>query len=166
MSEPSFIECQSTDLATTPRDCGGGGRHGASCPPRPQSRGVSRSSIFVSVLAILLLALLRWFDPADARLPLCAFRAVTGLDCPGCGATRATHELLHGRLLAALHYNALWVVLLPLAVYMVISEARFLAGGRPLPGNLPRRSWFWISAAVIAAAFFLVRNLPWTFSLP
>jgi Protein of unknown function (DUF2752) len=38
--------------------------------------------------------------------PPCPLHALTGLHCPGCGATRAGHELLHGHLLAALHLNA------------------------------------------------------------
>ena len=118
--------------------------------------------ILLALLVIPLLGLLWWFDPADADLSLCAFHAVTGLNCPGCGATRATHELLHGRLLMALHHNALWVLSLPIAVYLALSELRITIGGCPLPGDLPRRGWFWGLAAVVAMAFFVVRNLPWT----
>ena len=125
-------------------------------PPGTASPG----GFCVPLLAILLLGLLWWFDPAEVNLPLCTFHALTGLDCPGCGATRATHELLHGRLLAAWHYNALWVLSLPLAAYLAISELRVLAGRRPLPGDLPRRTWFWLSVAAAAILFFVVRNLP------
>ena len=112
------------------------------------------------VLAVLLLGLLWWFDPAETNVPLCTFHTLTGLDCPGCGATRATHELLHGRLLAALHYNALWIFSLPLTAYLVISEMRVLACHRPLPGDLPRRVWFWLAITTVAIIFFVVRNLP------
>jgi hypothetical protein len=69
--------------------------------------------------------------------------------------------LLHGRLAAAWHYNALWVTLMPLLAYAAISEARLAMTGRPLPGNLARRSGFWLALAVLGAGFFLVRNLPW-----
>jgi hypothetical protein len=110
-------------------------------------------------VAILVLGLLWWFDPAEMNLPLCRFHAMTGLNCPGCGATRATHELLHGRLAAAWHYNALWVLSLPLVVYASISELRTLAGHRPLPGDLSRRIWFWISLSAAGMVFFVVRNL-------
>lgn len=113
----------------------------------------------LTLLAILLVGLLWWFDPSKANLPMCTFHAVSGLDCPGCGATRATHELLHGRLWMALHYNALWVLALPIAVYITLSELRVSFGGRPLPGDLPRRSGFWLSTAAVAMAFFVVRNL-------
>ena len=122
---------------------------------------ISRLAVAILALfAILLLGLLWWFDPAKANLPLCSFHALTGLDCPGCGATRATHELLHGRLLAALHYNALWVLSLPLVAYVTVSESLALAGRRPLPGDLSRQTWFWVFVVAAAIAFFVVRNLP------
>lgn len=114
----------------------------------------------VLLFALGLLALW-WFDPAKLGLPLCSFRVLTGLDCPGCGATRATHELLHGRLAAAWHCNALWVVSWPVALYAMLSELLVLAGRHPLPGDLPRRLWFWLFAAIAGIAFFIVRNVPW-----
>ncbi len=100
-----------------------------------------------------------FFDPAETNVPLCTFHALTGLDCPACGATRATHELLHGRFEAALRYNALWVLSLPLAVYIFASETRLLVAGRPLPGDLPRRRWFWPLVVAAAMVFFVARNL-------
>ena len=52
-------------------------------------------------------------DPADggAFVP-CPFRALTGLWCPGCGLTRATHHLLRGDVGQALRYNAFVIVIL------------------------------------------------------
>lgn len=46
-------------------------------------------------------------DPsaAGSRFPACVVRTWTGLWCPGCGLTRAGHELLHGDIVAALGYN-------------------------------------------------------------
>jgi hypothetical protein len=109
---------------------------------------------------VFLLAMLWRFDPAAVHLPLCQFHAMTGLDCPGCGATRATHELLNGRLAAAWRYNALWTLLFPVVLYGMISECRVLSGGRSLPGNLFERGAFWIAVLVVAVVFFIVRNLP------
>jgi hypothetical protein len=118
-----------------------------------------RSLLIGAGLGLMLLGILWWFDPAEIKVPLCTFHAMTGLDCPGCGATRATHELLHGRLLAALRYNALWVILSPVAVYLAISELRALAVGRPLPGDFARQTWFWIGITLAATIFFVLRNL-------
>jgi hypothetical protein len=122
-------------------------------------RGKNIGLVLLGPLAIVLLGLLWWFDPSEVRLPLCSFHALTGRDCPGCGATRATHELLHGHLRAAWRYNALWVLLLPVAIYAAISEVRFLGVGHPLPGNLPRQKWFWVAIVAAEIVFFVLRNL-------
>ena len=114
----------------------------------------------LAVLAMTLLVLLWWFDPAQFGVPLCLLHAMTGLKCPGCGVMRATHELLHLRPAAAWRQNALWVLSLPLVAYLVVSELRACRGGSTLPGNLPRRRWFWLSAIAVAAVVFVLRNMP------
>jgi hypothetical protein len=128
--------------------------------PVAKHGGQTRPRIFAMVAGgvIVLLGLLWWFNPSQVDLPLCRFHAMTGLDCPGCGATRATHELLHGRLAAAWRFNALWALLWPVAIYATISEAIALNGGRPLPGDLPRRRWFWLAIITAAVVFFIARN--------
>jgi hypothetical protein len=58
-------------------------------------------------------AVLFFFDPAKHGFyPICLFHSLTGLNCPGCGATRAAYQLLHGHLLRALQDNALFVLTL------------------------------------------------------
>jgi Protein of unknown function (DUF2752) len=114
----------------------------------------------VAALGILGTFLLWRFDPRRLPLEACSFHAMTGLYCPGCGATRATHELLHGRLLAALHDNALWVVLLPLVAYEALSEFLRLARGRGLKYNLLRRPRVLVALAAAGLLFGVLRNLP------
>ncbi|WP_162831231.1 DUF2752 domain-containing protein, partial [Amycolatopsis ruanii] len=71
------------------------------------------------------------------RIP-CWFHALTGLDCPFCGGSRALGALLHGDVLAALSYNAFaLVVLLPLAVVTLVDAARWEAG-RARRRSVPR----------------------------
>jgi hypothetical protein len=106
------------------------------------------------------LALLWWWDPAKIGVPFCAFHLLTGLHCPGCGAVRATHELLHGRLFSALHYNVLWIASLPLILYLLVSEWRTRTGRTPLPGQFLRSQRFWIAVAILAIVFFMLRNVP------
>ena len=58
-------------------------------------------------------AILFFFDPTKHGFyPICLFHSLTGWNCPGCGATRAAYQLLHGHLLRALHDNALFVLTL------------------------------------------------------
>jgi hypothetical protein len=125
-----------------------------------RSAGRRRPLLLMIVLAAFATWIVWQFNPADWNLPLCGFHVMTGLYCPGCGATRATHELLHGRVLAALHQNALWVTLLPLAGYMGASELRYALAGRPLWGDLSHRRWLLVALAAAAMLFFVIRNLP------
>jgi hypothetical protein len=56
--------------------------------------------------------------------------------------------------------------MLPLGVYIAVSECRVRMGQRPLSGEWTRHRWFWITVVGIIAAFFVLRNLPWApFSL-
>lgn len=67
------------------------------------------------------LAVVYRFPPAEHSFyPRCPFFALTHLLCPGCGGTRALHELLHLNLAGALHYNALLTVLAPFAMAWLV----------------------------------------------
>ena len=82
--------------------------------------------------------------------PLCPLHALTGLHCPGCGATRAVLELLHGHMLAALQMNVMAVTALPVL-------GLWLARHR---GVTARPAWIWL-LMVVVVAFGVLRNLPW-----
>src|SRR5476649_40170 len=63
-------------------------------------------------------------DPnRHAVYPQCLLYNATGIYCAGCGATRALYALLHGRVLDALHDNALFIAALPLLLYVAGSYA-------------------------------------------
>jgi hypothetical protein len=96
----------------------------------------------IMALALAQPAILRW-------LPGCPLHALTGWHCPGCGTTRALHQLLHGHIAAAFGLNPLTMTLLPVAVYVAIRGARAFAH----PG------WLY-SLAVVAALFGVLRNVP------
>ena len=84
-------------------------------------------------------------DGDTGLLPECPFRALTGLPCPLCGATRAFALAVRGDGGFA-SYNAVWVVL---AGLMVVLGALALAGVR-----LPRlRAPVAITFAVVAVAW-------------
>ena len=102
-------------------------------------------------------ATLYWFPPEQYGFyPQCPFHAITGLLCPGCGATRALAALVHGHPGEAMHYNALVVLLLPvLLIYAALAYWRAIQG-RDWP-TLPDSA---IAALLVAAsAFGVVRNL-------
>jgi len=116
----------------------------------------------VTVLALAILgsgAVLFFFDPAkNGFYPICVFHALTGLNCPGCGATRAAYQLLHGHLLLALHDNALFILALTAlaakAAGLVLKKFR----NRPAAFMVSSRTlWAFL---VITLIFTGLRNLP------
>ena len=85
--------------------------------------GARRLLVLLALGLLLSLAVLAWFGatrapigwPATSALLLhftCPLRALTGIACPGCGATRAAAALLQGDLRAALALNPFFVLAL------------------------------------------------------
>ena len=100
-----------------------------------------------------------WFDPSRSPFyPTCQFHRLTGLQCPGCGSLRALHQLLHGRLAAAFHFNALLVVALPPLAWWGARLMIRLCKRQPLSDGL-RPAWLWCALAA-TLAFGVLRNLP------
>lgn len=91
----------------------------------------------------------------------CGFHAITGYQCPGCGGQRAAHYLLHGELIKALRYNALFVMGLPFLLYMyyIIVEVHGLGKIKHLNGFF-YSSLFAKIALVAILSFFVLRNIP------
>lgn len=97
-------------------------------------------------------------DPSSGTFQACAFRSVTGWWCPGCGLTRATHDLLHGDLAEAFANNALVV---PVLAMLILTWGAWLGhslGRRPawIPRAAPPA---WAGLAIVALAFAILRNL-------
>jgi hypothetical protein len=102
-------------------------------------------------------------DPAHGGYPRCLLYQTTGLYCAGCGATRAVHALLHGRVLEALHDNALFVTLLPVTMAMAaLFAARAWREDRWPPVHVPQRTILSRGLGLLALAllFMALRNLP------
>ena len=104
-------------------------------------------------------ALVGLVDPeGGGPYPLCPSRLVLGIDCPGCGGLRGTHDLLHGHVLQALDHN----LLLPFTLgLMAFAFGRWLLPlvGRPARPLHPP-PWAVVAALVVVVAFTVLRNLP------
>jgi len=99
-------------------------------------------------------------SPANQFFPKCPFRLVTGLQCPGCGSTRACYQLLHLHPVAAFKLNPLFVLTLPFIIYGFLGFTR-----SALTGRSQRRVfipsfylWCWL---VLIVVFWIFRNTPW-----
>jgi len=74
-----------------------------------RARGLAGLAALAAGTAILYI----WPPDGNSFYPPCAFRALTGWLCPGCGATRALYQLLHGNVMGALALNPLATVVAP-----------------------------------------------------
>ncbi|HSE32689.1 MAG TPA: DUF2752 domain-containing protein [Pyrinomonadaceae bacterium] len=90
------------------------------------------------------------FEPGKSGFfPACMFRTITGLACPGCGSTRALHQLLHGHVGKAFALNPLLVIALPILMYVLVRHTAWaISGAEPVRNRLP--------APVIYAMFYLL----------
>ncbi len=50
--------------------------------------------------------------------PLCPTKALFGIDCPGCGCTRAMYSLIHGDVAGAANHNLLLLLFVPFALVL------------------------------------------------
>jgi hypothetical protein len=137
-------------------------------PAQPQSvppKLSARPSLALFGAAVLVFAgiaggaVLFFFDPTkNGFYPICQFHQLTGLYCPGCGATRATYQLLHGNFLAALHDNALYVLALAGLALRGVWYLKQKMNHRPVRFFIPPNAlWVFLGMAIV---FAVTRNMP------
>ena len=119
------------------------------------------AGVWLSLAAIAIF--LFFFNPASPSnqwFPKCPFRLLTGMQCPGCGSTRAFYQLLHLHPIAAFKFNPLMILTLPFIVYGFLGFTRSALMGRPqrrlfIP---PIYLWAWLFLLIF---FWVFRNTPW-----
>jgi hypothetical protein len=117
------------------------------------------TTLFVGGLAFAVV--LHVADPSGATaFPVCPFYAATGLYCPGCGTLRCLHALLHADLRAAIDFNLMTVLFVPMLVAAWLSVGLQGVGGRHPPGvrSVPR--WAGWAVGVAFGLFWVLRNVP------
>jgi len=98
------------------------------------------------------------FDPAQYHFyPVCFLHQTTGLLCPGCGALRGLHQLLHGHLATAFRFNPMLVASLPFVLWFG-AKCSLQKERKPLAVSL-RPAWLWLMLAAVLVVSVL-RNLP------
>jgi hypothetical protein len=112
----------------------------------------------VSAVSAVSAVLYRFPPETHAFYPRCPFHALTGLLCPGCGATRALGALVHGHLGDALRWNALVVILLPIfAAYGAMAYRRAVTEEEAAWPGIPNAA---ITALLIVTLVFAIaRNI-------
>ena len=113
--------------------------------------------IWVAVALAAAAGFIFLFNPAGSKLyPPCVFHWLAGLFCPGCGSTRAIHQLLHGNLAGAFDLNPLLVALIPVIAVVYLLDRLGNAPGRSVLSN-PIFAW---SMVAVVVSFAVLRNLP------
>lgn len=109
-------------------------------------------------------ALLYQYSPTEYPFyPRCPFYALTHLYCPGCGATRAIADLLHGHLVAAMQFNAAVTLLLPMLLwYFGKMYWTAVRENRMAWPNVP--AWSWRAALAGVLLFAVARDFVQTIS--
>ena len=77
----------------------------------------------LSFSVILVLPVLLYLVPLDwlnKQHTICLFKNIFGIDCYGCGITRAVLSGLHFNFEDAINYNIMVVIVLPLLIYIWI----------------------------------------------
>ena len=118
-----------------------------------------------TVVAIWLLivagaAYLFFFEPGKSGFfPGCPFRFLTGFNCPGCGTTRALHQILHGDFYTAFTLNPLLLLAIPFALFALIRYTVIvMRGGVPRGNSLPAPYIYALFFVILS--FWIFRNTP------
>ena len=93
--------------------------------------------------------------------PPCLFYELTGLYCVGCGAGRCLLALLRLDIYAALRFNPLVLLFLPIVLYYFLKiYLAFLLGRDILPVPQFRNRAVGIMILILVLAFGVLRNIP------
>lgn len=122
-----------------------------------------RRSTVVGIWLILIVSAvyLFMFEPGRTGFfPLCPFRLLTGLQCPGCGTTRALHEIVHGHFWAAFMLNPLLLIASPFLLWAFLRYSVIaMQGAMPRKNALPAPYIYAIFLVVVG--FWIFRNTPY-----
>jgi hypothetical protein len=140
----------------------------ASKPPTVENRTRGPEPLWSNRILLVLtltvfmpvgVSVLYTFPPTEYKFfPGCWFHWMTGLHCPGCGATRSLHALLHGNIEQALAWNPLFVLLSPWLAYGCLRTAYWMWTGRIAPGPGLSANGTWILLGVLLA-YWVIRNI-------
>jgi hypothetical protein len=98
--------------------------------------------IFVFAGILVFLSIIP-FEFIEGGPTICVFKNLLGIECPGCGMTRAFSRILRGDLIAAVSYNSLVVIVFPIFCLVLLRDILFIfseLNKSPHSGDLSRRS--------------------------
>ena len=121
---------------------------------------IYRRSTVIAIWSLLLAGsiYLYLFEPGKTGFfPPCMFRALTGFTCPGCGSTRAMHQILHGHFVTAFMLNPLLLLAIPFLMFAFVRySVAVMRGGIPRQNVMPAGLIY--ALFVIVVSFWIFRN--------
>jgi hypothetical protein len=123
---------------------------------------IYRRSTVVAIWSLLLAGAtyLYVFEPGKTGFfPVCIFRLCTGFTCPGCGSTRALHQMLHGHFATAFTLNPLFLLAIPFILFALLRYSVAVMRGRVPRQNFIPASFIY-ALFVIVVSFWIFRNTP------
>ena len=126
----------------------------------PQSFLNAHKATLLRIAALTAVFVTAWFWTWEGP-GLCSFHRLTGLDCPGCGMTRAFHQLSHGNLAEALEFNLLSpVVFFSFLLVLLLDVFQFATGLRINFSKLRGVMWWggWVGFVVVLG-YGVLRNI-------
>lgn len=93
-----------------------------------------------------------WGLPNGLGFSVCAFKAITGIPCPGCGLTRAMAALARGELILSLHFHPFAPLFAAQAAALWVAIGASIVRHRPfnIPSRLVGHLIAWQGAALLA----------------
>ncbi|GAB19958.1 hypothetical protein GOEFS_098_00240 [Gordonia effusa NBRC 100432] len=91
--------------------------------------------------------------------PICPTKLLFGINCPGCGSLRAIYSLMHGDVVAAVHFNAVGVLCIALLLWAFGAYCLGLWRGRRVRSWQHHR-WMAMILLVVVGIWFVIRNIP------
>jgi len=90
---------------------------------------------------------------------MCTWREIFGIYCPGCGSTRAYHELIVGNVIDAFLYNPfLFVIFVPFTIYVSAVYLKRLVTQKNVPSVMSSKKATWVTMAIFIGIWVL-RNI-------
>jgi hypothetical protein len=77
--------------------------------------------LYLLIICIFVLVPTSFFESGHS---ICIVKNIMGIECPGCGMSRAISCIFHGNFHGALQYNKLIVLVFPLLCYLFITSVR------------------------------------------
>ena len=105
----------------------------------------------VAVMGLGLMTRCAGVAPGEIHLVPCPVYTVTGIECPGCGMTRACAAISQGQLDQAWQYHPLAFVLLTLAISFAVAPGAVRIKWQRLPG--------WSRVVVLASLYLAALGL-------